>query len=125
MQGDQDTSYSLVCDVREGRLERVRELSSSYGLSYSAAWSEGYALLCDAVENKHTEVAKLLLTNGSKVNRNKKGPFNTPLHFAVRNGDLETVKMLLDRGANIDDVKWYVITPLHNAVKVRKWKLLN
>ena len=73
MQGDQDTSYSLICTVREGRLERVRELIGSYGLSYSQAWSEGYVLLHDAVANKHTEVAKLLLTNGSKVNsKNKK-----------------------------------------------------
>jgi ankyrin repeat protein len=67
MLGDQDTSYSLICAVKEGRVERVRELISSYGLSYSQAWSEGYVLLSDAVENKHTEVAKLLLTNGSKV----------------------------------------------------------
>ena len=70
MLGDLVTSYSLICAVREGRLETVRELISSFGLSYSQAWSEGYVLLCDAVENKHTEVAKLLLTNGSKVNSN-------------------------------------------------------
>jgi len=46
-------------------------------------------------------VAKLLLTNGSKVNHKNKLPIDTPLHFAVRNGDTEIVKMLLDRGGNI------------------------
>jgi len=49
-----------MCAVHEGNLERVRELIDSFGLSYSQAWSEGYVLLCGAVANKHTEVAKLL-----------------------------------------------------------------
>jgi hypothetical protein len=34
MLGDQHTSYSLIFAVREGRLQRVRELISSFGLSY-------------------------------------------------------------------------------------------
>ena len=83
MQGDQHTGFNLICAVREGRLERVKELISSYGLPDS----EGYALLCDAVKNKHTEVAKLLLTNGSQVNSENELLSDTPLHFAVRNGD--------------------------------------
>jgi ankyrin repeat protein len=48
---------------------------------------KGYVLLCDAVENKHTEVAKLLLTNGSKVNSENKKLNDNPLHFAAINGD--------------------------------------
>jgi ankyrin repeat protein len=80
-------------------------------------WSEGYVLLCDAVENEHTEVAKLLLTNGSKVNSKNKLPLDTPLHFAVRNGDIDIVKMLLDRGANIDAINLSDFTLLHNAVE--------
>jgi hypothetical protein len=73
MLGDHNTSYSLICAVFDGRLERVKELLNSFGLSYSKAWSEGYVLLRDAVACKHTEVAKLLLTNSSKVNsKNKK-----------------------------------------------------
>ena len=51
--------------------------------------------------NKHAEVTELLLTNGSKVNSENKKPTDIPLHFAVTNGDIEIVKMLLDRGANI------------------------
>ena len=51
MPADKDTRYSLICAVREGRIERVRELISSYGLSYSQTWSGGYILLHDAVAN--------------------------------------------------------------------------
>jgi ankyrin repeat protein len=49
----------------------VRELISSFGLSYSQAWSEGYVLLRLAVKYEQTEVAKLLLRSGSKVNSNE------------------------------------------------------
>jgi len=67
MSGDHNISYSLMCAVREGNVERVGELIDSFGLSYSQAWLEGYALLCIAVFNEHTEAAKLLLTYSSKV----------------------------------------------------------
>lgn len=123
MLGNDNTSYSLISAVREGRLERARELINSFGLSYSQAWSEGYVLLRDAIENKHTAVTKLLLTNGSKVNSKNKKPSNTPLHFAAINGDIEIVKMLLDRGANIDAKNQYGRTPLHNAIENKKMEI--
>ncbi|CAL1682579.1 unnamed protein product [Lasius platythorax] len=121
---DQYISYSLISAVREGRLERVRELISSFGLSYSQAWSKGYVLLRIAVENKHTEISKLLLTNGSKVNSKNKTPSNTPLHFAVINGDIEIVKLLLDSDANIDAKNQYGRTPFHNAVESKKMEII-
>jgi ankyrin repeat protein len=120
MEGDQHISFNLICAVREGRLERVKKLISSYGLPDS----EGYALLCDAVKNKHTEVVKLLLTNGSKVNNENDLLSDTHHHFAVRNGDIEIVKVLLDRGAYIDAVKSYVFTPLHIAVESKKVEIV-
>jgi len=56
-----------MCAVREGNVERVRELIDSFGLSYSQPWLEGYVLLCISVAKKRTQVAKLLLTFGLKV----------------------------------------------------------
>ncbi|CAL1689715.1 unnamed protein product [Lasius platythorax] len=122
--GDQDISYSLISAGRERKLERVRVLISSFGLSYSQAWSEGYVSLRDAVENKHTEISKLLLTNGSKVNSKNKKPSNTPLHFAVINGHIEIVNMLLCRGANIDAKNQYGRTPFYNAVESKNMEII-
>jgi len=124
MLGRRDFSYSLIYAVHEGRLERVRELIGSYGLSYSQAWAEGYRLLLVAVQNKYTEVAKLLLTNGSKVNSEVSLPANTPLHFAVKNVDIEIVKMLLDRGADVDAINPSSVTPLHIAVGSKKVEIV-
>ncbi|XP_067623198.1 ankyrin-3-like [Eurosta solidaginis] len=115
-----DVNNSLIFAVREGRLERAKELINYFGLSYSRAWSGGYVLLRDAVKNKHTAVAKLLLTSGSKVTRKNKKLSNTPLHFAVINGDMEIVKMILDKGGNINAKNKHGQTPLHNAIRIDK-----
>ncbi|CAL1689721.1 unnamed protein product [Lasius platythorax] len=122
--GDQVISYRLIFAVRRGNLEEVRELISSLDLSYSQEWSEGYVLLRDAVMIRHTEISKLLLTNGSRVNSKKEKPFNTPLHFAVINGDIEIVNMLLCRGANIDAKNQYDRTPFHNAVESKNIEII-
>ncbi|XP_020288060.1 ankyrin-1-like, partial [Pseudomyrmex gracilis] len=114
------TNYRLRRAVREGNLERARKLLTYLGLSYSQIWSEGYVLLRDAIWNRHTEVIKLLLTSGCKVNNYTKKSYNTPLHFAVINGDIEIVKMLLDRSANINIGNQFGRTPLHNAMENKK-----
>ena len=118
------TNYSLISAVREGRVETVRELLRSFSLSYSQAWSDGYVLLREALENRHTEVAKLLLINGCKVNSKNKNPSDTPLHFAIINGDIEIVRMLLSRGAKINTKNRYGNTPLHNAVISNKIEII-
>ena len=124
MLGDKDINSSLFHAINAGNLDRVRELISSYGLSYSRRWADGYVLLRDAVENKQPEVAKLLLTNGSKVNSKNQKPSDTPLHFAVTNSDIEIIQMLLDRGAKINAKNQYGITPLHIAVKSKKMEFV-
>ena len=116
----QDIICILISAVSAENLQKVIELISSYGQCYFQAWSEGYVLLHIALKNKHTEVAKLLLTNTSKVNSKNKKSTDTLLHFAVTDGNIETVKMLLDRGVIINAKNQYGITTLHNAVKSKK-----
>ncbi|XP_044726613.1 serine/threonine-protein phosphatase 6 regulatory ankyrin repeat subunit B-like isoform X3 [Chrysoperla carnea] len=112
----QDIRRSLVRAIRHGELETARELINSHGLSYSESWSKGYYLLCYALDNKHSEIAKLLLTSGSEVN-SYQNFFNTPLHFAVINGDIEIIKMLLVRSANINAQNRFGQTPLHETIE--------
>ena len=76
MLGSSDMNYSLISTIRDGNLERV---------SYSPVWPERYVLLREAIKNgesyENAEIAKKLLTSGSKVNSKSKNPFSTPLHF--------------------------------------------
>ena len=71
----------------------------------------------------NTEFAKLLLTNGSKVNSYNKKPTDTPLYYVAINGDIVIVEMLVNRGANINAENQYGITPLHDAVKSKKMEI--
>jgi ankyrin repeat protein len=54
-----------------------------------------------AAINKHTELVKLLLDRGAKINARDVFGF-TAMHWAARNGNTELVELLLDRGANIN-----------------------
>jgi ankyrin repeat protein len=47
----------------------------------------------------------------------------TPLIFASREGDVESVKALLDAGADVNQTSEYGWTPLLTAVNNRHWKL--
>ena len=131
MQGVRHSPYkrnAFMTAVRKGNTERVREIISSRDLSCSQEWSDaldGYVLLLTALQNKHTDVVKLLLINGSKVNKNNSKPCNTPLHYAVRNGELEIVQMLLDRGANINVQSLKSKTALHIAVEDNRMDIID
>ncbi|XP_065564538.1 putative ankyrin repeat protein RF_0381 [Artemia franciscana] len=111
-----DVNYSLIRAVRQGELERTKELINSFGLSYSKGWSEGYVLLRDALFNRKIEIAKLLLNHGCKVN-SKNMSSDTPLHLAVDSSDTEVVEMILDKGAKINAVNKWGETALHCAIK--------
>ncbi|XP_044738611.1 ankyrin-1-like isoform X4 [Chrysoperla carnea] len=113
---NRDIRCRLINAIRNGELETARELINSYGLPYLESLSKGYDLLCDALVDKHSEIAKLLLTSGSEVNSYQNSS-NTPLHFAVKNGDIEIIKMLLVRGANINAQNIFGVTPLHEAIE--------
>lgn len=49
----------------------------------------------------HTKFVELLIENGAKVNIHNKFNQFTPLHNAAESGHLETVKSLVEHGANV------------------------
>lgn len=58
--------------------------------------------------SNNLENAKILLRNGASVN-SKDANLNTPMHFAVSNNNLRSVKLLDEYGAdgtqvNVDDI---------------------
>jgi len=62
----------------------------------------------------NTDIVKLLLQSGAKVNlQNKNG--DTPIHIACEQGNEDVVLMLIATGANINVKNKMGNTPLHNA----------
>ena len=84
---------------------------------------EAYILLCTALELKNTQIAELLLTSCSNINNEDSTSFNSILHFAILNDDVEVVRMLLDKRANAENFNGK--TALHNAVKKMQTEITN
>lgn len=59
----------------------------------------GFTALTGAASNNHTEIARLLVSNGAEVNYSYEGGF-TPLIHAASAGNLELVTLLLENGAD-------------------------
>lgn len=78
----------------------------------------GYELLQLSLQKKKSNIAKLLLEQDVEVNRQiVKKTSMSPLHLAIKNDDLEIVKMLLSRGASTK-CRTAGKTPLYLAVEL-------
>ena len=92
------------------------------GESINARADNNNTPLIAACENRRSIICKVLIENGAEVHvTNKLG--KTALHKAVYNGLLPIVKMLLDKGVDLniqDDV--YGNTPLHKACEYDQYE---
>ncbi len=83
------------------------ELPAGATVAHIAAAMEYHALLkAMAFYNEKTEILNIQDSNG-----------DTPLHTAVRAGNLSTAKILLEGGAFIDKVNYNGLTPLAVVIK--------
>ena len=94
----------LMAPARAGSAEAVRALLA-HGADVNAKESrQGQTALMWAVggHDQHPAVVQVLLEHGADVNVRSRGGL-TPLLFAVRQGDVETTRLLVQAGANIND----------------------
>ena len=88
--------------VRSGNVDAVRLLLEARAdVNLPEKW-RGQTPLMWAVAEKHAVVAKALIDRGADVNAKSKGGF-TALQFAAQQGDLDSAKLLLAAGANVND----------------------
>lgn len=94
----------IMTAAKSGSVEAVRALIE-HGADVNALEArQGQTALMWAVGGRDTypEVVRLLLAHGGDVKVRANGGF-TPLLFAVRQGDLESVRALVDAGADVND----------------------
>jgi ankyrin repeat protein len=70
-----------------------------------------------AVMMNNIKAVELFLKRGASVNLLDVGG-NTPLHYAVEDGQIQMIKLLLGHGANIDAKNELDETPLHSLIHI-------
>ncbi|XP_013411085.1 ankyrin repeat domain-containing protein 17 [Lingula anatina] len=94
-----------------GNTEMVRELLARKACPDTMDTTLNKAPIVIAATYGYTEIASLLLNANCEVN----GYEFPPLHEAVRNNYLSIVKLLIERGADVNAIDHGGYTPLHHA----------
>ena len=89
--------FLVACE--KGNAQEVRKLLTS-GVSPNSSRSSGASALTYAVAGKHTAVVKILLD--AKADPNQTAFGLAPLFMAAESGDLETLRVLLKAGADVN-----------------------
>ncbi|WP_342263506.1 ankyrin repeat domain-containing protein [Spiroplasma endosymbiont of Clivina fossor] len=80
--------------------------------------------IINAINNNNWEIINILFDHGHNVNFQDPLVNNTYLHIAARNGQLELVKLLLERGANPNIQEKKGLTPLYFAAESDKTEVV-
>ena len=99
-----------------GDRKRAIEMLDQDPSLVNAYSDDGYPILGLAIFFKHPELARELIERGADVNAAAKNPQRVaPVHAAVSLGDFETMRLLLERGANPNAQQESNFTALHGA----------
>ena len=91
----------LMTCAKSGSVEAVKMLLVHGAEVNAKEPSQNQTALMWAAAERHTDVVRTLIEAGADFQAHTKRGF-TPLHFAAREGDLETTRLLLAAGVNIN-----------------------
>jgi len=85
-------------------------------------WFEGNTLLQCAIDSKNKKMVEFILNEGADVHEEHSGinsigiMRDMPIHYAILSGDVEIVKTLIERGADVNEGDGAGNTPLHYVI---------
>ena len=113
-----DEHGAQVIPAGDGDLLRIQRLAEVYLLMREIALKHASDALYWSARAGDLSQCESLLARGANVNHVEDVEYNdTPLHTASLNGRTSVVKLLIDRGAEIEAKDWIGCTPLHCAAQ--------
>jgi ankyrin repeat protein len=112
--GAAPTEAAVMTCAWTGNAEAIKLLLDHGADPNAKETGRGQTALMWALDQKHLDAARLLIGHGADVIAHSKNGF-TPLLFAAKQGDIETIRMLLKAGAKVNDG-----TPLKNRPAGRR-----
>jgi len=115
----QVTSRELLKAVMRGDIEKLAMLKESGVSLTEKSEGEGWSLIhlasLSMSRKMPPESLQFLIASGvDAIGADAYG--NTPLHYVVRNSDLESARILVESGSNVNLPNSEGITPLHQAL---------
>ena len=100
--GNSEANQALLDAAKFGNIKAAKEAIAD-GADVKAIVDDWTPLhpLSAATWKGHTEIAKLLIAEGSDVNT-KDERRETPLHWAARNGSTQFIELLIAKGGNVN-----------------------
>ena len=109
-----------------GDCDRLHQILIADAMQVWAVSADGWAPLHLAAAFGGPEAVKLLLSHGAHEHQVSRNPQrNQPLHAAIAlGGSMETIRLLLDAGADVNAIQAGGFTPLHQAAAAGKQEIV-
>lgn len=114
----------LLAAVKERNIEDIMEAFNQDDLKPDETWFD-YEILLAALERGYKSVIRLFLNNNCRVRRDVDYSHFTPLYYAVKLGDVDIIRSILSRGASIIEKSFNTFSPLHLAVHMNKFDVVD
>ena len=113
---------SIFTIARSGSVNQVKELLKTHPNCINEKNSEGYTPLILACYRSNNEVATFFIDNGAIID--EISPMGTPLMAAVVKGNIEIVKLLISKNADVNIADANGTTALIYAVQFKNKAIL-
>ncbi|UKZ90608.1 uncharacterized protein TrAFT101_005614 [Trichoderma asperellum] len=122
--GELGTALQAVCRHGAAGMISVVQLLIEHGADVNirgGLYGSAFNAAASSMSSEAVQIMKLLVDNGAEIDQQGDGELGAALHIACNEGSTETVRWLLDNGADVNEESGRFATPLQAAVAGEPW----